>query len=73
MNSVQMVNEIIKLVDRRELNSSLRCIAKEDNVVMLELEPGTWYGSTSEGVIYYAYKHELEILKDILTENILIL
>jgi hypothetical protein len=68
-----MINEIIRLVDRRELNSSLRCIAKEDNVVMLELEPGTWYGNTSEGVIYYAYEREIGILKQILKDNILIL
>lgn len=73
MNSVEMINKIISLVDQKKLNPSLRCIAKEDNVVMLELEEGTWYGSTYEGVIYYCYKHELEILKDILKNNILIL
>ena len=68
-----MTNKIITLVNKKKLNPSLRVIAKEDNVVMLELEPGTWYGSTFEGLIYYCYKHELEILKDILKDNILIL
>lgn len=73
MNSVEMINKIISLVDQKKLNPSLRCIAKEDNVVMLELEPGTWYGNTSDGSIYQCYEHELEILKEILKNNILIL
>ena len=72
MNSVEMINKIISLVDQKKLNPSLRVIAKEDNVVLMELEPGQWYGNTSDGIIYWAYKNELEILKSIL-KNIVIL
>ena len=72
MNSVDMINKIISLVNQKKLNPSLRCLAHLDSVVLIEMEQGKWYGNTPDGIIYWAYKNELEILKSIL-KNIVIL
>ncbi len=66
------MNKIISLVNQKKLNSSLRCLAQLNHITLIEMEEGKWFGATQDNQIYYAYKHEVEILKKIL-ENITIL
>ena len=65
-NTVEMMNKIISLVNQKKLNSSLRCLAELDHITLIEMEEGKWYGNTPEGLIFWAYKHEVETLKNIL-------
>lgn len=65
-NTVKQINQIIELVNQKKLNPSLRYLAHLDSVTLIQMEEGKYYGNCDDGVIFWAYKNEIPVLKNIL-------